>query len=534
MSTRQTQPELVSSGSDTPSTPPRLVAVIDIGTSAIRMASGEITADGLTRTVESLSQAVAIGKDTFAGRKISRSIIEDCVRILTSYRVVLDSYGISNDDQLRCVATSAVREAQNRLVFLDRIYIATQIQVEVLDESEVARITFLGVQPMLKADTHLSAARAFVVEVGGGNTEFLVVEHGQVSFSHTCSLGSLRLRRMMESLNTPVRKEREFLENQIDRFVSQALQQVRTDDGTPTELIALGGDFRFAVKELAPERVENSLATIPVRTLQEFVDRMLPLSVDELVHDYHLTFPDAETLGPALLTMANIARRLNADQIRVSNVNLRDGLLTELASDDIWSGDFRDHVVSSAIDLGTKYAFEETHARHVADLSGKLFDALQQHHRLDARARVMLTLAALLHEIGMFVSISAYHKHSMYIIQNSELFGLSQLDLQIVALVARYHRRASPRPSHAGYSGLSRQDRVVISKLASILRVADALDRSYSQRIRDFTCAVQKDRLVITIPGVDDLSLEQIALKQTVQLFEETYGLSVLMRRSRL
>jgi exopolyphosphatase / guanosine-5'-triphosphate,3'-diphosphate pyrophosphatase len=301
-----------------------------------------------------------------------------------------------------------------------------------------------------------------------------------------------------------------------------------------TELIALGGDFRFAAKQLSPERVENSLATIPINTLRDFANQMLPLSVDELVHDYHLTFPDAETLGPALLTMTNIAQRLNAKQIRVSDVNLRDGLLTELASDDIWSGDFRDHIISSAIDLGAKYGFEENHARHVARLSGMLFEALQMHHRMDARAGVMLTLAALLHEIGMFVSISAYHKHSMYLIQSSELFGLSQLDMQIVGMVARYHRRASPKPTHAGYISMSRQDRVVVSKLASILRVADALDRSYSQRIRDFTCDVKKDRLIITVPGVDDLSLEQIALKQTAQLFEETYGLSVLLRRERV
>jgi exopolyphosphatase/guanosine-5'-triphosphate,3'-diphosphate pyrophosphatase len=533
MSNLRQQPEVNSSGSDAPSSSPRLVAVIDIGTSSIRMAVGEISSDGETRTVETLSQAVAIGRDTFTARKISRSTVEDCVRILSSYRVVLDSYGISDVDQLRCVATSAVREAQNCLVFLDRIYIATQIHVEVLDESEVARITFLGVQSTLKGDPHLAAARSFVVDVGGGNTELLVVEHGQVTFSHTCNLGSLRLRKMMESLDTPIRNEREFLENQIDRFVGQALQQVRTNDGLSTELIALGGDFRFAANELVPDRVENSLATIAISTLQEFVDRMLPLSVDELVHDFHLTFPDAETLGPALLTMVNIARRLKVDHLRVSDVNLRDGLLTELASDDIWSGDFRDHVVSAAVELGSKFAFDENHARHVSHLAGLLFDALQVHHRLDARARALLTLASLLHEIGMFVSISAYHKHSMYLIQNSELFGLSQLELQIVALVARYHRRASPKPTHPGYSRLSREDRVVVSKLASILRVADALDRSYSQRIREFTCAVQKDRLVITVPGVDDLALEQIAMKQTAQLFEETYGLSVLMRRSR-
>ncbi|MDA0282709.1 MAG: HD domain-containing protein [Planctomycetota bacterium] len=379
----------------------------------------------------------------------------------------------------------------------------------------------------------MATARSFVVEVGGGSTELLVVEQGQVTFSHTSNLGSLRLRMMMESLKTPVRMEREFLESQINRFVDQAFQQVRFDDAIVTKLIALGGDFRFAAKELVLDRVEDSLATIPISKLEQFVDRMLPLSVDELVHDYHLTFPDAETLGPALLTVLTIARHLGVEKLRVSDVNLRDGLLTELASDDIWSGDFRDHVMNSAVDLGRKYAFDEGHSRHVADLAGKLFDQLQLHHRLDARARVMLTLASLLHEIGNFVSISGYHKHSMYLIQNSELFGLSLLDLQIVALIARYHRRASPRPTHLVYSNLSRGDRVIVSKLASILRVADALDRSYSQRIRDFSCAVEKNRLIVTVSGIDDLSLEQIALKQTSQLFEETYGLSVLLRRSR-
>jgi exopolyphosphatase/guanosine-5'-triphosphate,3'-diphosphate pyrophosphatase len=163
-----------------------------------------------------------------------------------------------------------------------------------------------------------------------------------------------------------------------------------------------------------------------------------------------------------------------------------------------------------------------------------LFEALQSQHRLDARHRTTLELAAMLHEVGLFVGISSYHKHSQYLILNSELFGLSRRELMIVALVARYHRRASPKPTHSPFSTLDREERVIVSKLASILRVAIALDRSYSQRIREFTCNVEKSRLIVEIPGVDDLSLEQIMLRQTGQMFEETFGMSVLLRRSRL
>lgn len=514
------------------SAPPQLVAVIDIGTSSVRMAIGEIREDRSIRTLETLTQAVGLGKDTFTQGSIARETIEDCVRVLSSYRELLDSYGITRSDQLRCVATSAVREAQNRLAFIDRVYIATGIQVEPLDEAEVSRVTFLSVQPGLKIDPTLSESRTVVVEVGGGSTEVLVVERGQVAFSRSYNLGSLRVRQTLESLSAPPASRREIMESQIQRFVSQAGRQIREGVEAPTEIIALGGDFRFAAGQLVPERVEDALATISIDQLRKFIDRMFPLSIDELVHDFHLTFPDAETLGPALLSMLMFMQELGVDHLRVSDVNLRDGLLHELAHQGVWSEEFESQVISSAIDLGKKYDFDESHASHVAMLSGLLFDALQSQHRLDARYRVMLRVAALLHEIGLFVGLTSYHKHSLYLIQNSELFGLSRRDLQLVALVARYHRRASPKSTHSYFSNLDREHRVVVAKLASILRVADALDRSYSQRIREIDCSIKKHRLIISIPSVDDLSLEQISLKQSVQLFEETYGLSVLLRRS--
>lgn len=516
----------------TPSTPPRTVAVIDIGTSSVRMAIGEIREDKSIRTLETLTQAVALGKDTFTQGTIARSTIEDCVRVLTSYREVLDSYGITGSDQLRCVATSAVREAQNRLAFIDRVYIATGIQVEPLDEAEVSRVTFFSVQPTLKMDQVLADARSVVVEVGGGSTEVLVVERGQIVFSHSYNLGSLRLCQSLEALKAPIANRRGIMQSHIQRFVTQAGQQIRQGDGAPTEVIALGGDFRFAASQLAPERVEDSLATISISQLSDFVERMFPLTVDELVHDFHLSYPDAETLGPSLLSMLMFLQELHVDHLRISDVNLRDGLLHEIANHGVWSDDFQNQVFNSAVDLGRKYAVDGSHARHVADLSGMLFDALQGQHRLDGRYRVMLRVASLLHEVGLFVGISSYHKHSMYLIQHSELFGLSHRDLQLVALVARYHRRASPKPTHSYFSNLDREDRVIVAKLASILRVADSLDRSYSQRIRELDCSIKKHRLIITLPGVDDVSLEQITLKQTVQLFEETYGLSVLLRRS--
>ena len=131
---------------------------------------------------------------------------------------------------------------------------------------------------------------------------------------------------------------------------------------------------------------------------------------------------------------------------------------------------------------------------------------------------------------GLFVSTGSYHKHSMYLISNSELFGLTHRDVLLAALVARYHRRASPKSTHQGYTTLDRDSRIAVVKMAALLRVAIALDDSHSQRIKEIRCSRENGRLVISVPNVDDLSVEQLALHQSRSLFEETFGLQVLLR----
>lgn len=506
-------------------------AVIDVGTTSIRMAIAEIDEGGDVRKLETLSQAVSLGRDTFTLGYIDKTTIEDCVRVLRSYRRKLREYQINEPSQVRVVATSAVREARNRLAFMDRIYIATGLEIEAIDEAEVNRVTYLSVQPQLRAEPSLATASTLVIEVGGGSTELLLIREGNVLYAHTYRLGSLRLRKTLEAYRAPTVKVREIMDKQVARTVEEIRLHVPAKD--PIEVVAMGGDVRFAAAQLLQEWKPEGLAKIPLADLTRFTDRMLQYSEDELVQKYHLNFPDAETVGPALLTYVQLARAFGLDHVRVTNTNLRDGLLQEIATKQAWTDEFSQQIIRSAIDLGRKFEFDEPHASQVAELSRKLFRAMSDEHHLSARYEIILYIAALLHEIGLFVSNRSYHKHSMYLIRNSELFGLSKNDLLLVSLVARYHRRASPLPSHEGYATLDRDQRVAVSKMAALLRVAVALDESRSRRIGDLRCSVSGGRMVIQIPGVEDLSLEQLALNQNASLFEETYGLSVLLRRGR-
>jgi exopolyphosphatase/guanosine-5'-triphosphate,3'-diphosphate pyrophosphatase len=511
--------------------PPQTLAVIDIGATSIRMAIGEINQSGRVRTLENLSQAVGLGKDTFTDGAIRRSTIEQAVRVLKSYRKILEEYQITNTDQIRIVATSAVREARNRLAFIDRVYIATGLEIEPIDEAEVNRVTFLGVQPYLEGESSLNAARTIVTEVGGGSTELLLVKDGNVAFAHTFRMGSLRLRKAIEGYGASSGQVRRIMESQIRRTVDDVMARVPHDG--PIEMIALGGDVRLAAAQLLPDWSPDRLSRLPIAALEEFTTSVINLSDDEIVHRYHVSFPEAETVGPALLTYVLLAQAFGLREILLTNTNLRDGLLHEMAARHGWTSDFRNQIVRSAMNLGDKYSYDEVHATHVARLASTLYVQLQDEHKLESHHEVLLHTAALLHEIGAYVSNRSMHKHSNYLIRNSEIFGLGKKNQLLVALVARYHRRASPQPTHEGYATLDREDRVAVSKLAAMLRVALALDESRSQRIQSFSCAIEKSKLVITISNVEDLSLEQLALKQNGSLFEEVFGLRVLLRVSR-
>jgi uncharacterized protein (DUF924 family) len=187
---------------------------------------------------------------------------------------------------------------------------------------------------------------------------------------------------------------------------------------------------------------------------------------------------------------------------------------------------------SSAQELAKKYKTDHRHAEHVAMFAQQIFRELRHLHNLEPKHELLLRVAAILHEVGMFVNAREHHKHSMYLILNTELFGISTEDRIIVALLARYHRRYNPESNHPHFSELSREERMVVFKLAAILRIADCLDRSHSQRIKTIHLRPKGDRLSILTPGVEDTTIEQLAIHSKCDLFREIFGFEVLLSRS--
>ena len=500
--------------SDAPRPAPLPVAVIDVGATAMRLALAEVAADGAVRPLEHLTRAVNLGKDVFTHGAISPTTMESCVAVLRDYRRVLEQYGLTPEDggrggangvrggRLRVVATSAVREATNRLTFLDRVFAATGIEIEPIDEAETNRVTYLGVLPHLRADPSLDRSLTAVAEVGGGTTDVLAIAGGDVRFSQSYRVGALRMREAVRSASGA--SPRTLWERQADRAARRIAADLPDDAAA---LLALGADVRFAAgRVLPPSKAGGKPAAdappprLPLDALREFLTEAFAKSEDELARVYHLPFEQAETLRPALLVNLRLAEALGLDELIVADVNLRDGLIRDTAARGEWTERAAAQAYQSAVQLGRRYRVDAAHAAQVAGLADRLFEQLTERHRLDARHGRILTLAALLHEVGLFVGTTGYHKHSMYLIANSDLFGVSRRDSHLIGLVARYHRRASPKATHTTFTQMDRPERVAVAKLAAILRLGKALDESRSGRVNEVTARVDGDRLILTTP----------------------------------
>ncbi len=504
-------------------------AVIDIGSTSVRMVIAQRTQEGKVQILESLHQAVSLGKDTFTIGRIEKESIEECVNAIKTFKTILDEYHIRNVQNVRTIATSAVREAVNRDAFLDRIFIATGFYVEMIDEADVNSFIYLSIQEHLLTRPALFRNNTFVMEVGGGSTQFLHLKKGFVAFANAFRFGSFRIHEMLEHSRAPDVHFRSIMENQIQNMLDQIFEKIIAEG--PVTLIVLGGDARFAAQRARPDWDKTGITEISVAALENLSEEILSCSADDLVRKHQLTYPDAESLGPALLTYVKFARRIRIKKVLITSNTVREGVLREMCVRDIWTEKFRNQIIHTAFELGKKFRFDPLHAENAVAISTKIFMAMKTEHQLDSHYELVLTVAAILHEIGHFISNTSHHKHSLYLIQHSEIFGFNARDILITALVARYHRRAHPSMNHEEYNRLDHEDRIIVSKLAAILRVADALARKHGRILTGIDARIEEKALVLTAENLEDMTLEQVALQDKAMLFEQIYGIPVYLRR---
>jgi exopolyphosphatase/guanosine-5'-triphosphate,3'-diphosphate pyrophosphatase len=509
-------------------TVPRLTAVLEIGSTGIRLLIAEIGGRGQWRVLDRAGKPVALGRDVFTSGQVSRESLLECLLVLRNFREHLRGWGIA-DDAVRVIATSALRVARNRDVFVDRVRQETGFLLTIVEGIEENRLMYLAVRFALKNDlSQFWRSNSMIIEIGGGSTEIMLLRRGKMVAAHSLRLGTILIdRESRRAVGPPHSQERHLIESirNTSEFLNDEMElaYVRT-------FVVAGSDIRFVAARIGRELNEDCW-TIERDAFIQFVEKLRGYTPEECVQKLQIPYADSEGFIPGNLVYKLFLERTAAAQVVVPNISIREGLLIDLALgvDSELQGEFYSQIIASAVNLGRKYHYDEAHHRYVAEQCMVLFDALVQEHGMNRRERMMLETAAILHDIGMFIRGSGHHRHGQYIVANSEIFGLHREELDIIANVIRYHRSDPPSPMDIDYIALQREERILVLKMASILRVADALDRSHSQRIKHIRVERKSEAVVLHTGGNYDLSSEQIGLEEKADMFQDVFGYKVIL-----
>jgi exopolyphosphatase / guanosine-5'-triphosphate,3'-diphosphate pyrophosphatase len=478
--------------------------------------------DGSIKIVDFLEQSAALARDIFRYGRVTPETTERIVSILRSYLSALSEYSTEKIKITRAVATNILTEAENHDVFLNRIRIACDLSINPIDDGEMTRLIYLKTRRRLKDIPAMKSGNALVVHVGPGNTRALLFENGAITRYTSYRMGTHRTREAIEGSNA----QGSAVLRVVREHASGNLAQMRFDYSN-TEIKALVV-IGYEVQQIAATILHDS-CTLSTKSLRKEAAKTAEMSELDVVTRYQVDYQTADAILPAMEINLAIAETFGIKDIHMPASDYERGLLQDILVSGRLVGALNEEVLRSARILADRYQSDPQHGEHVSRISQHLFKELQDLHGMSPHDAMLLEVAAILHEIGTYVSPRAHHKHSEYLILNSEIFGLDRRDVTIVALVARYHRHSGPRIDHPNYRDLSTKDRLRVSKLAAILRVADALERTHAQRVHEIVVRRDDRRLRLTLPGLNDAAVERLAMHSKADLFEQVFGLEVVI-----
>jgi exopolyphosphatase/guanosine-5'-triphosphate,3'-diphosphate pyrophosphatase len=459
---------------------------------------------------------------------LSESAMDRALLSLRRFKKIADSLNA----QVRAIATSAVREALNKDEFVRRVRTETGIRVEIASGVEEARLIHLGVLQALP----VYKKRHLMMDIGGGSTEFLLGQERKVLFNNSLKLGAVRLTEKFFKTDKALTETIDECRNYVRGILSpveRGLNEFRFDiaigsSGTITNL----AQMISASKGNSPDMPMNGF-TFTRKDLTAAVDTIVSCtSTEERSKIPGLDPARADIIVAGAVILDEIFNALDLRSITISDFALREGIILDTI-EKFYRKKMLDHLhdirYSSVLHIAENFQYEKNHARQVARLALQLYDQTKTLHNLGINERVYLEAAALLHEVGLFISHAQHHRHSYYLIRNAELLGFTENEKEIVANIARYHRKSHPKVKHEGYNKLDAEEQGIVHKLASILRIADGLDRTHSGVVKSIRCRRLKDTLVITLlknkQTGDDLEIWGAERKK--QLFEDTYKVHV-------
>lgn len=515
------------------------LAAIDIGSNSIKLAVVDAAASDSFAVITREKEFVKLGHQTLRKGHISRSALNRAVECLQRFRSIAEARGA---ESVVATATASVREADNATQFVREVEQKCGIKVEVLSGIEEARLIGLAASQAcaMAGTTNLN------LDIGGGSTEISVFRSGVPLALFSVDLGAIGLSEEFLRTDPPKTKELAELRHQIQAAFERPARELRNAawqqaSGTSGTVLALGAALRARRATDTQRRnqpAQPSEINIPFGLLVRLNMNLASLTVSERKRLAGISAQRSEIIvaGGQILEGAMRALRLNS--LLTCEWALREGViidrLRELEAESRPPvAHVADPKMRSVHAVGRRFGYEEAHSLQVARLAEKIFDSLAPLAELTRHQRILLSAAALLHDIGYHIAHGSHHKHALYLIKNSELTGFSEGERAVIANIARYHRGSSPKERHPDFSALNPADRDSVYRLGAILRLADGLDRTHESRVRELECIVSEGEVSIVLQSEGDCEKELIEAERRRPIFEEAFNLKLTLSAHR-
>ena len=500
------------------------LAAVDIGTNSVHMIVVRVRPDLSFEVVDREKAMVRLGAGGLDGRALTPEAMSAALQALSKFKRIAESHQV---DEILAAATSATREARNGGEFLARLEHETGIRPRVISGVEEARL----IHQAAVYGVDVGGGRAVVIDIGGGSVEITLGTATTLQLARSFKIGSIRLtERFVRSDPLADRDERRIVKHvlgEIDRHCEQILASgFDRVIGTSGTILSIGAVAATAARGGPPSELRNlHVSAKQIRRVRKHVT--------ELDLENRLAIPGldprrADLVVAGTVLLDTILRRLGAEELTLCDLALREGLVLDYVRRNRRQIAQIDSIPDvrrrSTLELAERCSYYADHSNQVVRLALALFDQTRAIHGLTDREREWLEYASLMHDIGGHISFSGHHKHSYYLIKNGDLRGFHPDEIEVMALVARYHRRGTPKRSHPQYAQLPATLRRTVRTLASILRVAESLDRSHAQPVSGLEVHDRGEDIVIQLHSGGDAELEVWATARHLEAFEQVVG----------
>lgn len=477
------------------------VAAIDLGTNSFHMIIVEESPQKGIVEIDRVKDMICIGRGSISTKMLDEEAMQSGIAALKNFLVLASHHGVASENVI-AFATSAIREAKNSGDFIRRVKEETGLKIKIISGKEEAEFIYYGVRNAVK----IGNSSDLLFDIGGGSVEFVLVNQKGLQLLESRKIGVARMCERFVASEPIASHDIKMLEQYFTAEMVTAVE--KASQLKVTRAIASSGtaqNIARMIQSMKGSQSETSLnnSTFTRTEFQALYQAILPLGAAERKKITGLDEKRVDLIVPGLILVDMIFRLFNLTEIVISDSALREGMVLHYLKHRLQSGTKRssddelDIRRESVYELAFRCGWTRNHAEHVARLSLQLFDKLALLHHLDESYRELLEYASLLHNIGAFIAISSHHKHSQYIILNGELRGFSPLETEIIAHVARYHRKSPPTERHAAYSMLPSASKRAVDLLSGILRLANGLERGHRQNVQKINVQVTANTIIL-------------------------------------